>query len=74
MQTLPMWQAYTGYDAHSVTAPITITNSNQVELVYDSSSVPIDYGVRQAIIDGKDYFGDIIVQPFHSAIIYSFSN
>ncbi len=65
------WQTYSGYDAHSHKAPITIKNVSDLRFEYNATSFSKTVSLSGEYIDvtGKSYQGTIEIAPFSSAVL-----
>ena len=69
--TLAQWKTYSGQDAASVKSPLTISNVNDLRLVYNETAVSKTVSLGANYIDLKNisFAGSITLAPYTSAIL-----
>ncbi|MBV5314208.1 MAG: right-handed parallel beta-helix repeat-containing protein [Prolixibacteraceae bacterium] len=68
---LNSWRLFTGYDANSTKSPISLTNSNDITLEYNATSIIKTIILTYPVIDarGVKYSGSISLQPYTSLVL-----
>ena len=69
--TLTQWKTYSGQDAASAKSPLTISNANDLRLVYNETAVSKTVSLGANYIDLKNisFAGSITLAPYTSAIL-----
>jgi hypothetical protein len=70
-RTLAGWQSYSGYDAHSLGTPKTITDVNDLRFDYNATTSNKTIGLDANYIDvaGNPYYGSITLASFTSSVL-----
>lgn len=70
--SLPMWRTYSGFDAASAKAPLTITNVNQLDFQYNATQFTVAKTLPPGNwkdVRGVNYSGTISLQPYTSFVV-----
>lgn len=70
------WKTLSGYDADSTKSPKTITDVNDISIVYNDTNTAeaVSLGSAKMGMDGTIYVSEITLQPFTSAILINHSS
>jgi hypothetical protein len=71
IRSLPGWQSFTGFDAHSKSSPVSIADTNLIRFEYNASSSSKTVNLGALYIDARNasYNGTITLAPYTSAVL-----
>ena len=69
--TLAQWRTVTGKDAHSITAPRTISSTDDIRIIYNNTTSNQTYTLSTTMYDPTNtgYSGSLILSPFTSKVL-----
>ena len=71
LKTLAEWQLFTGQDAAAHKSPVALTNENDIQFAYNSTTAAITVTLAQPMMDvkGVKYASSVTLQPFTSVVL-----